>query len=170
MSTLSQLQIALNRYINEKIKISFIKRYAHIFILAYPISQALKGMIARYGFLYGLYNIMVYLDAFIYFTSLLGLLICFAKNNMKNIGIYFFLQVAINALPIIESGSIRGWYYYIGYCLLYGILAIMAFSCKGGDVPVQTPQTRPQNNKCRHCGNVVRSNASFCGACGEKID
>ena len=171
---IKKIQSGLNGIIRDKVRFSFIKDYAHILIFAHPV-HSLLYVIPYVRFLY---TILAWTEALCYIASLIGLLICFAKNDFKKIGIYFILSAAPSILNLF-----RGYSFTISsliYVAFYVFLAICALRYNGDaatySVPVVTPQTTPNasntsvENKCTKCGNILKENASFCGVCGTKIE
>lgn len=171
---IKKIQSGLNGIIRDKVKFDFIKDYAHILIFAHPV-HSLLYVIPYVGFLY---TILAWTEALCYIASLIGLLICFAKNDFKKVGIYFILSAAPSILNLF-----RGYSFNISsliYVAFYIFLAVCALRYNGDapiyTAPVVTPQTTPvgstgsKENKCSKCGNVLKPNASFCGVCGTKVE
>lgn len=171
---IKKIQSGLNGIIRDKVKFSFIKDYAHILIFAHPV-HSLLYVIPHVGFLY---TILAWTDALCYIVSLIGLLICFAKNDFKKIGVYFILNAAPSILNLF-----RGYSFNISsliYVAFYVFLAVCALRYNGDavsySVPVVTSQpapvanNAPVENKCAKCGNTLKENASFCGVCGTKVE
>ena len=171
---IKKIQSGLNGIIRDKVKFSFIKDYAHILIFAHPV-HSLLYVIPYVGFLY---TILAWTDALCYIASIIGLLICFAKNDFKKIGIYFILSAAPSILNLF-----RGYSFNISsliYVAFYIFLAVCALKYNGDTItysaPVAAPQTTPvaspntEENKCSKCGNALKPNASFCGVCGAKVE
>lgn len=171
---IKKIQSGLNGIIRDKVKFDFIKDYAHILIFAHPV-HSLLYVIPYVGFLY---TILAWTEAICYIASLIGLLICFAKNDFKKIGIYFILSAAPSILNLF-----RGYSFNISsliYVAFYVFLAVCALRYNGDAMPYAptvVPQTTPvennsapAENRCSKCGNALKPNASFCGVCGAKVE
>lgn len=166
-----KIQSGLYGIINDKIKFSFIKDFAHILIFVHPI-HSLLYVIPYTSFLY---TILAWTDALCYIASLLGLLICFAKNDFKKIGVYFILSAAPAILNLFRRYSFNSS--FLIYVAFYIFLAVCALRYNGDAVTysaqVVTPQPTPTpvasnapvENKCAKYDNILKGNASFCGVC-----
>lgn len=177
-ASIKKIQSGLNEIIGEKVKSDFIKGYAHIFIFAKPVHSLLY--IIPYNNL--LYTLLSWTDGLFYIASLIGLLICFAKNDTKKIGIYFILNASSIIVNLLRGYSLNiNSIVYLAFYVFWAVIALRYNNASPTNTTlITTPVAQPQVNTenadgaeeviCSKCGNQLKPGASFCGSCGTKVE
>lgn len=175
-ASIKKIQSGLNEIMREKIKPDFIKDYAHIFVFAKPV-HSLLYIIPYNNFLY---TLLSWTDGLFYIASLIGLLVCFAKNNTKKIGIYFILNAAAIAMNILRGHLFNiNLIVYLAFYVFLAVITLKYNNASSANVtsitPVAPPQAYTENTDssgtiCSKCGNQLKPGASFCGGCGTKVE
>ncbi len=172
-ASVKKIQSGLNEIINEKVKFDFIKNFAHIFIFAKPV-HSLLYIIPYNSFVY---TLLAWTEGLCYIASLIGLLVCFAKNDTKKVGIYFILSAASFVVNLLRGYSLN--INSLVYLAFYIFIAVIALKYNDkvvvNSTPIITPAPQPQPNAesgviCSKCGNQLKPGASFCGVCGTKVE
>ena len=187
---ITTIQKELNTII-QKLNLSSLMQCAAILLFLRPVRGLFYSI---FGYSNTLNYIFGWNGAIFYVLSFVGLLLCFAKNDMTIIGVYFGLlglSEVIDLFSALFSDFDNSFTFYLNtfiYILFYGVLAFYAFNYNRNKRTVPsytgTPYTgapytgasfNPNINNpsgvvcCPKCGSRPNPNEVFCRVCGTKI-
>lgn len=111
-------------------------------------------------------TIFNYFDVFLYFFCMVSLVMCYAKNEMLPIFVYFAYHVFSPLISLFRWGiSVNR----IEYMVIYGALAFWTFKKCFNKTATSAIINGNKSSFCPHCGKAITSNSSFCSNCGNEI-
>lgn len=117
---LSDVQRTLYEYLKQKNIFLILLQFSIVLVLLYPVYI----LLTRISFLDGIMRIIGYISPILYFSYFLGLILCFAKNEMSYISIAFGVKVLVEIVDMfIFSFNISS----IISLVIYSLLTLFAF-------------------------------------------
>jgi Predicted membrane protein len=179
MKTIQQSLLAYaesNKYLSPLLKISF------ILAIIYPLFLVLS----KITLLNIVWNFIWMFGAVLYIAYIIGVILCFAKNQLIPLDIAF-VCMAFSELYLLRYGMTLNQLIYIAFYSAIAAVCIVAtrktnqwnqFMNHGinkAESLIKTESAVSSDNRikkhtfCPNCGNELMDDAKFCNSCGQQL-